>query len=152
MGSASSGSFTDASIGARQIGNRMPASIALASGVGMRVIARVSAGHSPVMAMSTPQTMNAPTAAEKLWVVAWAAISSAAPGVDQANDSGIRNRRLSTIAMIACAMHSVRSPDAASAGVAPTARRPASTSTKALANPVTAPTRPATIGWTMEPA
>jgi hypothetical protein len=43
-------------------------------------------------------------------------------------------------------MQSVSSPEAASAGVAPTARSPASTSTKALANPVRAPTRPATIG------
>ena len=38
---------TEASTGARQMGNRMPASIALAIGFGMRVIARASHGHKP---------------------------------------------------------------------------------------------------------
>ena len=74
IGRASSGSLTEASTGERQIGNRMPASIALATGVGIRVIARVSAGQKPVIAMRAPQTTNAPTAAAKLWVVACAAI------------------------------------------------------------------------------
>jgi hypothetical protein len=124
----------------------MPASIALAIGVGMLVMARVRAGQNPVTAMSTPQTTNAPTAAENVCVVACAAISSAAPGDDQANESGILNLRLSTIARMAWQMHSVSSPDAASAGLAPTARSPVRTSTKVLANPVSAPTRPATIG------
>ena len=45
---AISGCSTEAVTGARQIGNRMPASIALAIGFGMLVIARPSAGHSPL--------------------------------------------------------------------------------------------------------
>ncbi len=68
----------------------MPASIALAIGFGMRVIARASHDHSPVASSSTPHSRNAPTAAEKSSVSPFAATSSAAPGVDHANESGIR--------------------------------------------------------------
>ena len=68
----------------------MPASIALARDFGMLVIARPRAGQSPHNAMSTPHTAKAPTAAEKSIVVAEAATSSAAPGVDQANEIGMR--------------------------------------------------------------
>ena len=79
-----------ANTGARQIGNRMPASMALAIGFGMRVIARASHDQSPVASSRTPQSMKAPTAAEKSSVSPFAATSNAAPGVDHANDSGIR--------------------------------------------------------------
>src|SRR5690606_17994118 len=97
-GSPSAGNCTAASTGAMQIGNRMPASIALAMGFGMRVTARASAGQRPVTSSSTPHSTNAPTAARKSPVVASAATSTAAPGVDQAKLSGIRNHRPSTIA------------------------------------------------------
>lgn len=62
-GAASRGCSTSAVTGAMQIGTRMPASMAPAIGIGMRVIARPSAGHSPVIVSSTPQMRNAPTAA-----------------------------------------------------------------------------------------
>ncbi|GAA3741615.1 hypothetical protein GCM10022239_16570 [Leifsonia bigeumensis] len=68
----------------------MPASIALAIGFGMLVMSRPSAGQSPHSTMSAPQTMNAPTAPAKF---AWfwpAATRSAAPGVDQAIEIGMR--------------------------------------------------------------
>src|SRR5215218_4250850 len=55
-GRASHGTSIDAVTGAMQMGNRMPASIALAIGFGMLVIARPSAGQSPVSTMSTPLT------------------------------------------------------------------------------------------------
>src|ERR671912_812808 len=73
MGTAIAGCSTAAATGARQIGKRMPASIALAMGLGMLVIARPSAGQRPASTMSTPQTMNAPTAAANCCVVAAAA-------------------------------------------------------------------------------
>ena len=81
---------TDASTGARQIGSRMPASIALAIGFGMRVMARASHGQRPVISSSTPHSTNAPTAAEKSSVSPFAATISAAPGVDQAIEIGMR--------------------------------------------------------------
>ncbi len=149
-GRASSGSCTAASTGARQIGNRMPASIALAIGRGIRVMVRASQGHSPVASSSTPQSRNAPTAAWKSPVVLWAATSRAAPGVDQANDNGSRYRRLSPMASTPWKTQSTSSPDAASASVAPTARRPAISRAKELANPVIDPTMPAVIGWTID--
>src|SRR4051812_22893688 len=79
-GSASRGNANEACTGARQMGSRIPASIALAIGLGMRVIARASQGQSPVMISSTPQRMKAPTAAEKSPVMPFAATSRAAPG------------------------------------------------------------------------
>lgn len=149
IGSARSGERTEASTGERQIGNRMPASIAAAIGVGIPVTARVRAGHRPVSSVSTPATTKAPTAAAKCSVVECAAIRSAAPGDDQAKESGVRKRSDRMTASSPCVMHRASNPEAASAGEAPTAVRPAMTRAKVLAKPVTAPTMPATMGWTM---
>ena len=79
---------------------------------------------------------KAPMAVAYEPVVPSAAMSSAAPGVDHAKDSGMRNRHDSAIASTACPRHSASSPEAASAGVAPTAMRPAMTSANELAKPV----------------
>ena len=116
----------------------------------MRVIARASHGQSPVISNRMPQSTNAPTAAEKSSVRPFAATISAAPGVDQAIEIGIRYRRLSPIASRPCSTQSTSRPDAASAGVAPTAWSPAMSSANELANPVSEPTIPAEIGWAME--
>jgi hypothetical protein len=116
----------------------------------MEVIDRPRAGQSPVSTISTPLTAKAPTAAEKSSVAADAS-SNAAPGVDHANASGMRYRKLSTIASTPWTTHSARSPDAACADDAPTATSPAMTSANELANPVTAATIPAAIGCSIPP-
>jgi hypothetical protein len=79
-----------------------------------------------------------------------AATSNAAPGVDQANDSGRRYRRLRPIARAPWKTQSTSSPDAASASDAPTALRPAISSANELANPVIEATMPAEIGCTID--
>ena len=145
-GAASNGSCSTAVTGAMQIGNRMPASIAPASGIGMRVIARPSHGQSPLIRISSPHTRKAPIADPYEPVVPSAATSRAAPGVDQAKLSGRRNRHDSSPASTAWPMHSASSPLAASAGLAPTASSPAMTSANELAKPVSAPMTPAMIG------
>jgi hypothetical protein len=141
---------TEASTGARQIGSRMPASIALAMGFGMRVIARASHGQSPVASSSTPQRTNAPTAAEKSSVRPLAATMSAAPGVDHAIEIGMRYRRLNATARMPCPTQSTNRPDAASAAVAPTACSPAISRANELANPVIEPMIPAVMGCAIE--
>jgi hypothetical protein len=118
-------------------------------GFGMLVIARPSAGQSPASTMSAPHTMNAPTAAANCCVDAAAATSSAAPGVDHANETGMRIAIGSTMHVTPVAMQSAKSPDAACVSVAPTATRPAMTSTNDDANPVMAAMTPATIVWKM---
>ena len=128
----------------------MPASIALAIGFGIRVIARASHGHSPVINSSSPHNRNAPTAAEKSPVSPFAATISAAPGVDQAIEIGIRNRRLSAIESRPCTTQSTSRPDAASAGVAPTVCSPAMSSANELANPMSDATIPVEMGWATE--
>ena len=128
----------------------MPASIALAIAGGIRVIARASHGHSPVMSSRMPQRMNAPTAAEKSPVSPFAATISAAPGVDQAIEIGIRYRRLSATASSPWTTQSTSRPEAASAAVAPTIWSPAMSSANELANPVSDATIPVVIGWAME--
>ena len=71
--------------------------------------------------------------------------SSAAPGVDQASMIGIRWRLERKIVPIAIVTVTASSPEAASAGVAPTRCRPASTTAKAPVNPTSAETIPARI-------
>ena len=136
-----------ASIGARQIGNSTPASIALASGFGMRVIARPRLRHSPHSTMSAAETRNAPTASENRMPPPDAASSTAAPGVDHAIASGMRSQSAPTVLTTAIARHTAKRPDAASASEAPTACSPAITSTNEVANPEMAATNPAEIGW-----
>lgn len=93
------------------MGNRIPASIALAMGFGMLVMRRPSAGHKPHSTMSTPHTTNAPTAAAKLASLSPAAISKAAPGVDHAIEMGMRYSSAKTMDVIPTVTHRVSSPD-----------------------------------------
>ena len=151
MGAASSGSVATASIGARQMGSSTPASIALASGFGMLVMARPSAGHSPHSSSSAAHTRKAPTASENLMPSLAVASSTAAPGVDQAKASGMRSHTAATMLVIATARHTANSPDDASLGDAPTAASPAITSANDDAKPEMAATNPADIGWKMVP-
>src|SRR5690554_685778 len=146
MGSASSGYSMTAVTGARQMGSRMPASIALASGVGMRVTARPRAGHRPHKKMRTPQTMNAPTAVSILTPPPPAAISTAAPGVDQTIEIGCRYRHESSTVKMPDVTHSASSPDAAWESLAPTASNPAMTSGNELAKPLSEATIPVDTG------
>ncbi len=71
---------------------------------------------------------------------------SAAPGVDQASETGVRCRSASQSIPRAWATQSASRPDAAWSGVAPTAVSPASTTTKEEENPTTAATTPALTG------
>ena len=75
-----------------------------------------------------------------------AATSSAAPGVDQANEMGIFSQNDRMQQMSPTTRHSAKRPDAACPSVAPTARRPAMTRAKEVANPVIAATMPAEMG------
>ena len=145
-GSARAGSSTAACTGARQIGTRIPASIALPIAGGIRVIARASAGQNPVSSSSAAHTRKAPMALAKSPVSPPAAIITAAPGVDQAKASGSRKARLSAMQRMPWPSERAKRPDAACAGVAPTATRPAMTSVNELAKPVSAAMRPAAIG------
>ena len=96
--------------------------------------------------MSAATTRNAPTAAGQPPSTSPVAARSAAPGVDHAAVIGIRYRHASTTHASPIVTQSARSPLAACAGVAPTARRPVSTTTKELVNPTSAVTIPAVIG------
>ncbi len=135
--------------GSRQSSSTTPASIACAIGVGMAVISAPSLGHSPVTRMSPPTTRNAPTAAGQPPRTAPVLASSAAPGVDQASVSGIRCRRTSQRTPSPWVAQSASSPEAASDGVAPTARSPVSTTADELVNPTRAVRIPASTGWLM---
>ncbi len=142
---------TDASTGARQIGSRMPASMALAMGVGMRVIARASHGHSPVMSSRIPHSTNAPTAAEKSSVSPLAATHERRTG----RRPGDRDRHPVPQAQ----RDRQQALEARRAPAGPTRPRPESprpsavprsSSANELANPVSEATIPAEIGWAME--
>ena len=115
----------------------------------MLVMARPRAGHSPHSRMSTAHTRNAPTASENLMPLFAAASNTAAPGVDHAKASGRRNHSAATMFVIATAKQIAKSPEAASASVAPTAKSPAMTSANELAKPEIAATNPAEMGWKM---
>lgn len=73
-------------------GSNTPASIAWATGTGMRPINDDSPDHRPVTTNNTPVMRNAPTAAGQPPATAPVAASSAAPGVDQAEVIGMRKR------------------------------------------------------------
>jgi hypothetical protein len=146
IGRASNGSCTLAVTGARQIGKRMPASIALAIGFGMRVTVRASHGQSPVTTSSTPHSRKAPTALGKSSVPVEAR-SSAAAGVDHTTEIGMRETVLSTTVMSPGTTHSTNSPDAAWSSLAPTLCSPAIKRANDDANPVIPATSPAKIGW-----
>lgn len=114
----------------------------------MRVMSLPSAGQSPHSTMSSPQTMNAATALPKPIDPSAlpAATSSAAPGVDHANEIGIFSQKLRMQQISPTTRHRANRPLAACPSVAPTARRPAMTSAKEVANPVIAATMPAEMG------
>src|SRR4051794_31026280 len=103
-------------------------------------------GHRPVITSSAPVTRKAPTAAGQPPCTTPVLASSAAPGVDQASVSGIRWRRTSHKMPTAWVAQTASSPEAASAGVAPTPRRPARTTAKELVNPTSAVRMPARTG------
>ncbi len=117
--------------------------MAWATGTGMRPTSAPNRGHAAVTSTSTPTSTNAPTAAGHPPTTAPVLTSSAAPGVDQARVSGMRWRHESTTIPIPCARHRAASPEPACAGVAPTARSPATTTANELENPTSAVTTPA---------
>ena len=86
--------------------------------------------------------MNPPTAVAKPPSTAPELASSAAPGVDQAMETGRRVATLSTMAQTPIDTESAISPEAACASVAPTPVRPCSTTAKELAKPTKAVSRP----------
>src|SRR5947209_6469378 len=132
--------------GARHSSSTTPASIAWAIGVGIAAMRRPRGGHNPVITSSAPVTRKAPTAAGHPPCTAPVLASRAAPGVDQASVSGIRWRRTSHKMPTAWVAQTASSPEAASAGVAPTPRRPARTTAKELVNPTSAVRMPARTG------
>ncbi|GAA2847125.1 hypothetical protein GCM10020220_040820 [Nonomuraea rubra] len=132
-GTASIGTSTTARTGAVHRLRMTPASMAAAIGRGMAAIARAGQGDRPASTSNPAQTMNAPTAAGNPPGTGPVAISSAAPGVDQAMLIGMRYRSPRKIAAAPTPQHRASSPDAACPGVAPTARSPASTTVNELA-------------------
>lgn len=145
-GSTSQGFETAARTGARQSVRSTPASIACATGVGMRAISRPIPGQTAVTVMSRPVTRNAPTAAGQPPTRPPVPTSSAAPGVDQAKVIGIRVRAETSTVARPMVTNSASSPDPAWVGVAPTARSPDSTTANELVEPTRAVTSPATTG------
>ena len=118
----------------------------------MRVIARPSAGHSPHSTMSAAADDERADRVGEAEAVARGREQHGRPGVDHAKASGIRSQSAATMLTMATARHSANSPDAASRAVAPTATRPAMTSTNERANPEMAATKPAEMGWSIPPA
>ena len=143
MASPATGCSAPARTGARHSTNRMPASMAFASGAGIAATARPSGFHSPAAVSSTPQTRKAPTASAKPPAGAAVAASSAAPGVDQATLTGRRSRSDSRMPASPIATDSAISPEAACAGLAPTATSPCSTTAKEDAKPTNPASSPA---------
>jgi hypothetical protein len=130
---ASHGTLPSATKGARQSLSRMPASIALAIGLGIAATSRPSGDHSPVSMISAPTTMNAATAAGNPPVTAPMVASSARPGVVHAIEIGMRIVQLRTVATMPLAMPSTTSAEAIWETVAPTAARPWITTATELA-------------------
>ena len=146
IGATAHGSAASPWTGARQSVSTTPASIACASAVGIAATRRPSAGQRPVIRISTPTSRKAPTAADQPPATAPVVANMAAPGVDQARIRGVRCRRVSHRMPSPWARLSTSSPEAAWAGVAPTARRPASTTANELVKPTRAATIPAITG------
>jgi hypothetical protein len=103
-------------------------------GAGMAATQRLSGFHKPATTIMAPVTRKAPTAAENPPSTSPAEASRAAPGVDQAMLIGIRVIRLISTPQTPMVIESAIRPDAACAGLAPTARSPGTT-TVALAKP-----------------
>src|ERR1700729_2152421 len=97
IGAARRGASAIALIGARHSENSTPASIALASAGGMAATARPNGRTNPAATSSAATTTKAPTAAGKPPATARVEASSAAPGVDQAAEIGIRDQKLSAM-------------------------------------------------------
>src|SRR6476661_9164489 len=132
--------------GARQSWSRTPASMAWARDVGMRAISLPSAGTRPVRASSSPAPTKPPTAAGHPPSGTADAASSAAPGVDQARVTGTRERQARNNTPSPTVRVTASRPDAAWAGLAPTAVRPARTTANDEVNPTSAVTIPAMTG------
>jgi hypothetical protein len=147
IGRPSTGLKPMALMGAKHRPMMTPASMALASGVGMDATARPSGLNRPAMMISTAQMMKAPTAAEKPPSITPVAASSAPPGVDHAMLMGSRVIAERTMAQRPTETDSAISPDAASKSVAPTPFSPCSTTAKELAKPTKAVSRPMNRLW-----
>ena len=147
---ADQGTSTIALIGARLRPKSTPASMALARDAGIALTARPNGLINPAATISSPQTRNAPTAAGNPPAGVAVAASSAAPGVDQAAEIGMRNQRLSPIPASPIAIVTAMRPDAACASVAPAADRPFRITAKVLAKPAKAVTSPAEMGGRTE--
>lgn len=114
---------------------------AIAGGI---LLTRTASGRNrPVRRMSTPVRTNAPTAVAKPPSGAAVVARSAAPGVDQAMVTGIRNRQENSTHPNPMVRHRMATPEPASAGEAPTAVRPASTTANEDEKPTTAEITPA---------
>ena len=146
IGAVKPGYATSERAGDRHTGKSTPANSALASGAGIAVMSRSKRRETPASTVSPPETTKAPSAAGYPPCTCPAPISTAAPGVDQAMLSGIRDRQDSTMPSTPMPMLSVASPDADSARSAPIACSPASTTENEPTKPTSAATSPATIG------
>src|SRR5580704_8205141 len=138
IAAADFGASLSAWIGARHRPNSTPASIALASVAGIAATSRPNGRINPAATNSSATTTNAPAAAGKPPTVAPVAASNAAPGVDQAEDTGMRVQTLSTTPARPIAIDSATRPEAACASLAPTATSPLSTTANELAKPTKA--------------
>src|SRR5208337_3846728 len=123
-----------------------PASIALAIGPGIAATNRPNGLNRPAATISRPTARKAPTATGKPPAAAPVAARSAAPGVDQAAEIGMRDARLRPMPATPMAIDRAIRPDAASPSLAPTAVSPLMMTAKEEANPTKAVTMPATTG------
>ena len=98
--------------------------MALASGAGMAATSRPIGFHRPATTTSTPTRAKAPSAAANPPSIGPVVASSAAPGVDQAMLIGMRETRLSRMAVTLIVTPSASRPEAACSVVAPMATRP----------------------------
>ena len=147
MGRPNSGSKATALTGARQRPSNTPASIALASGVGIPATARPKGFQTPLMMIRMAQMIKAPTATAKPPSIAPDVARRAAPGVDQAMLIGSFVLSDKTIAQSPMERDSAINPDAACSGVAPTAVNPCKTTANELADPTNPANRPMKILW-----
>ncbi len=117
--------------------------MAEAMDVGILPTSTASWRNRPVRRMSTPVITKAPTAVANPPAGAAVVARSAAPGVDQAMVTGTRNRQEKSTHPRPMVKHRMATPEPASAGEAPTAVSPASTTAKDDENPTTAEITPA---------
>ena len=104
---------------------------------------RLNSPEKPASAVSIATSTNAPMASDS-GTPAWLAISIAAPGVDQAVTTGMRQRSDSPMPVTAMPMPSAHSHDAISASEAPSERAASNTITAELVKPTSTVTKPAT--------